>query len=244
MLKAVLFDLDGTLLPLNQNKFVETYLKELAPRVTPIVDSGKLVKQLLSSTRAMIDNRDASLTNEQVFMRDFFSHIGVPEGVLMPLITDFYEHHFDSVRRASWASPYARQAVEAVIERGLIAVVATNPVFPLIAVRRRMGWNHLEDLPFQHITSYETSHFCKPHVEYYLEIASRLQVRPDECLMVGNDVEEDLVAAKTGMMTYLVTDCLLNLKGLSIHADYTGTLSELAAFLGSLPFKLQAAGGK
>jgi len=52
--------------------------------------------------------------------------------------------------------------------------------------------------------------------------------------MVGNDVEEDLAAAKIGMKTYLVTDCLINTKGSKFSADYTGTLKELSENLGTI----------
>lgn len=233
MLKAVLFDLDGTLVPLDQNKFVESYLAALAPRVAHLVEPKRFVRQLLASTEAMIADRNPVRTNEEVFMGDFFSHIGISASKLMPIFDDFYEHHFQRVSGVARPHAAARRSVEAVLKKELAAVVATNPVFPLTAVRQRMTWGHVADLPFRHITSYETSHFCKPHTEYYIEVAETIGVRPEECLMVGNDVEEDLAAAKIGMKVFLVTDCLLNTRKLNSKADYTGTLTELADFLSS-----------
>jgi len=116
----------------------------------------------------------------------------------------------------------------AVLELGLEVVVATNPIFPIHAVRQRIDWAGLGDINFKHVTSYEHCHFCKPNPDYYREIVDRIGRQPQECLMVGNDVEEDLAAAKIGMKTYLVTDCLLNSKKLDFTTDYQGTLQELA----------------
>lgn len=233
MLKAVLFDLDGTLVPLDHDRFVKSYLSQLASNVAHVVEPKRFVNQLLASTANMVNNRDSQYTNEQVFMRDFFSGIGVEEEILRPLFDDFYANDFHKIGVVARSSTAARQAVSAVLTQGLDAVLATNPLFPLIAVKQRMQWGNIADMPFKHITSYETSHYCKPHTEYYLEIADNIGVKPDECLMVGNDVEEDLAAAKVGMKTYLVTDCLLNFKGLEPKADYTGSLQEMADFLSS-----------
>lgn len=233
MLKAVLFDLDGTLVPLDQDMFVQTYLSQLASRVAHVVEPKKFIGQLLASTENMIKNRDCQYTNEQVFMSDFFSEIGVGEDILRPLFDDFYANDFYKIGFVARSHSAARQAVSAVLSKGLDAVLATNPLFPLTAVQQRMKWGNIADMSFKHITSYENSHFCKPHGEYYLEIASNIGVKPEECLMVGNDVEEDLAAATVGMKTYLVTDCLLNSKGLEPKADYTGSLQEMADFFGS-----------
>lgn len=231
MVKSVLFDLDGTLLPLDQEEFAQVYLSLLGRHVAPYVDPKKFVGQLLSSTSVMVANRDKVKTNKEVFYGDFLPKIGVAEDVLVPALDCFYEQHFGQVRSVTQTSPAARQAVLAAIHAGCDVVVATNPIFPRNAVEQRLEWAGVGDLEFKLITSYEDSCFCKPHPEYYLEIADRIGRHPSECLMVGNDVEEDLIAGSIGMKTYLVTDCLLNAKGLEARPDYSGALSELPAAL-------------
>ncbi|EGO61739.1 HAD family hydrolase [Acetonema longum] len=231
MIQSVLFDLDGTLLPLDQQEFVKVYLNLLGRHVAPYADPKKFVGQLLSSTGVMIANRDKVKTNKAVFYEDFLPKIGVAEEVLAPALDLFYEQHFGQVRSVTQPSPAARQAVLAAIHAGCDVVVATNPIFPGNAVEQRLEWAGVADLDFKLITSYENSCFCKPHPEYYLEIADRIGRHPSECLMIGNDVEEDLIAGIVGMKTYLVTDCLLNAKGLEARPDYSSALSEVAESL-------------
>lgn len=228
MIKSVLFDLDGTLLPLDQDAFTHEYLKQLGARVANVVDPKKFVNQLLASTDIMIKSKDKAKTNQQVFFEDFLPNIGVEETVLMPVIDNFYETGFITVKPTTWMNDAARRAVMAVAELGVDVVVATNPIFPMSAVKQRIDWAGLGDVDFRLVTSYEHCHFCKPNLDYYREITERIGRRPEECLMIGNDVEEDLVAAQLGMKTYLVTDCLLNLKNIEFRADYQGTLNELA----------------
>ena len=112
--------------------------------------------------------------------------------------------------------------------------MATNPLFPLKAVHSRLSWGKLHDIPFKLITSYETSHFCKPNIEYYQEIVEKLGCSPSECLMIGNDVKEDLIAGKLGIKTYRVTDTIINTENLAITADYSGSLLDLHSHIDSI----------
>lgn len=228
MIKSVLFDLDGTLLPLDQDAFFREYLKHMGRRAASIAEPKQFINQLLASTGTMINSKDKTKTNQQVFWEDFLANVGIAEDVLVPVMDNFYEMDFVLVKPTTRASKAARQAVMAVLELGLEVVVATNPIFPIHAVRQRIDWAGLGDINFKHVTSYEHCHFCKPNPDYYREIVDRIGRQPQECLMVGNDVEEDLAAAKIGMKTYLVTDCLLNSKKLDFTTDYQGTLQELA----------------
>ena len=74
-------------------------------------------------------------------------------------------------------------------------------------------------------------------MEYFRTILEELKLDPAECLMVGNDVEEDLVIRKLGVKTYLVTDTMENKKGLPIHTDYMGSLEELLEFIRTTPLE-------
>lgn len=229
-MKAVLFDLDGTLLPLDYELFFTEYMKLIGRHVAHLVDPEVFTRQLWASTAVMVRDTSA-MTNETVFANDFFPKIGLPQDVMLPVIQDFYENKFSHLSYVAKASAAARQAVQAVLARGKMAVVATNPIFPRVAIEARLQWANVRDLSFSHVTCYEDSCFCKPNPSYYLEVAEKIGCDPADCLMVGNDVEEDLIAATVGMKTYLVTDCLINAKQLTPKTDYTGTLEELAAFL-------------
>ncbi|MDF2499822.1 MAG: gph [Anaerosporomusa subterranea] len=231
MIKAVLFDLDGTLLPFDHELFLREYTTLIGGHVAHLVNPSQFVTQLLASTAVMVANNNPSRTNQTVFSGDFYAKVGVDASTLELILEDFYVSKFPQLSKIVRPSAAARRAVQAVLDRGLQTAVATNPIFPQIAVEERLRWAGVYDLPFVHITSYEKSHFCKPNPAYYLEVAAAIGREPEECLMVGNDVEEDLIAAEVGMKTYLVTDCLINAKRLTRSADAQGTLDELAAWL-------------
>ncbi|MDF2633136.1 MAG: gph [Pelosinus sp.] len=234
MIKSVLFDLDGTLLPFQVDEFTKAYFTHLGGKVAHLMEPKQFMKQLLTSTGVMIANMDGAKTNQQVFWEHFFANVGLSEEILVPIMNDFYEQDFSLLQQVTRRDAAARKAVTAVLTSGLDVVVATNPIFPMVATKQRLEWAGLGDIEFKLVTTYENSHFCKPNQEYYEEIAKTIGCQPHECLMVGNDVEEDLAAAKIGMKTYLVTDCLINTKGSKFSADYTGTLKELSENLGTI----------
>ncbi|AGL00351.1 YbaK/EbsC family protein [Desulfoscipio gibsoniae] len=229
MLQAALFDLDGTLLQVHTQDFMKEYIKEIARAAAPVVDPGRFSKALWDSTGAMLANRDAALTNAEVFWNDFRSRMADCHEALEPRLNDFYANEFKKLARAVDTSPLARQVVQAALDRGLRIVLATNPLFPRSAIFDRMAWAGVADLPWELVTSYEDMHHCKPYPEYFLEIAVRLDLSPGDCLMVGNDVPKDMAAAAVGMQTYLVTDYLVNPDQVDYRAlvDWYGMLDDL-----------------
>ncbi len=231
MIRAVLFDLDGTLLHVDTREFVEAYIRLLAKWFATRVEPGRFVRQLTGATRAMMDNRDPSRTNREVFAQAFYEPLGLTEASAAAHLAEFYAHEYPTLQSLTRYDPTARRAVVAVLNRGLQAVLATNPIFPETAIRQRMAWAGVADLPFARVTHYENSHFCKPHLEYFLEVCTAIDRRPAECLMVGNDTDEDVVVRSVGMRSYLVTDHLINPRRQPLRADYVGTLAEAAAFL-------------
>lgn len=98
----------------------------------------------------------------------------------------------------------------------------------------RIKWAGLDAEDFELITTYEDNCYCKPNTDYYRTILEQFHLRPEECLMVGNDVEEDLAIRKLGVKTFLVTDTKENKKDLPIESDYQGSMEELFAFVESL----------
>ncbi|SFM17352.1 HAD family hydrolase [Pelosinus propionicus] len=238
MIRSVLFDLDGTLLPFHMDEFMRAYFSHLGKKVAHVMEPKQFMKQLLASTGAMIANGDGKQTNQQVFFKHFFTTVDLAEEVLLPIMNEFYENEFSLLQEVTKRDTAARVAVNTALSSGLDVVVATNPIFPLVATQQRLEWAGLGDITFKLITTYENSHFCKPNTQYYEEIVGKLGCQPNECLMVGNDVEEDLAAAKIGMKTYLVTDCLINAKEIDFIADYTGTLKELSENLGEIIKKM------
>lgn len=227
MLRTILFDLDGTLLPIDTDRFVHGYMKALAAHTGHLVSGEQLVHQIMASTYEMIKNTDPEMTNAQVFAADFFPKIGKGEEELLPLFDQFYREQFPSLRSACPGLPgIGKAVVQTAVDKGYEIVLATNPLFPRMAIEERMRWVGIEDMPWRLVTVYEEMHACKPQPAYYQEILAKVGRAPEECLMVGNDVEEDGVAGRLGMGVYFVTNHLINRSGLELPPDRSGTLAD------------------
>ena len=231
---TVLFDLDGTLLPMDQELFVKTYLGLLAKKMSRHgYDPDALVKGVWAGTGAMIKNT-CGRTNEDIFWDTFCALVKADARKDEPLFREFYENEFSQVRTVCGFHPKAAATIALVKRKGLRAVLATNPLFPAIATENRARWAGLEPSAFELITTYENSTCCKPNPDYYREILARLDVRAEECLMVGNDVTEDMMTRRLGMQVFLLTDCLINRENQDIEAYPHGSFDDLMAFIENL----------
>lgn len=225
--KTILFDLDGTLLPIDTEWFMRHYMKALADHVGSRVNPGRLVEQVMASTYQMIGDTDPTRTNAEVFAADFYPAIGIPEEELWPVLEAFYRERFPALKEAVPGLPgLARQAVSTAVEQGYEVVLATNPLFPRMAIEERLRWADVLDMPWRLITCYEEMHACKPQPAFYREVLERIGRDPSECLMVGNDVEEDGAAAKVGIEPFFVTDYLIAREAGSLPPGRSGSLAE------------------
>ena len=231
MLKAVLFDLDGTLLPMDQDEFVKGYFRLLAKKLAPYgYEPDKLVKAIWHGTGAMIQN-DGSCTNEVVFWKDFTNIFGEQARSHEPVFAEYYEKDFQQVKNICGYTPKAAEIVRSLKAAGFRVALATNPVFPAIANESRIRWAGLEPEEFELYTTYENIGFCKPNLDYYREILRRMELDAADCLMVGNDVDEDMIAGQLGMEVFLLTDHLINKSGTDIDAFPHGSFDDLRARL-------------
>lgn len=229
---TVLFDLDGTLLPMDTEEFTRAYFGLLAEKAAPYGFSPEpLVAAVWKGTKAMVQN-DGSQTNDRRFWEVFCQATGGDEGVLRPAFDDFYAKEFHGAKGACGENPLARPAVEALKKRGYQVILATNPIFPLVGVQTRLAWVGLGLEDFSLVTSYESCTTCKPNPAYYGEILKKAGKRPEECLMVGNDAVEDLAALEKGIGAYLVTDCLEHGAGRDISGVPHGSFKAFMAWAG------------
>ena len=145
----------------------------------------------------------------------------------------FYIENFDAVKEVCGYNPMAAETVEKLKKNGIRVALATNPIFPSIATEKRIRWAGLEPEDFEFFTTYENSKYCKPNPCYYKELLKQLDVRPEECLMVGNDVGDDMVAENLGMKVFLLTDCLINKTDKNISDYINGSFEQLLQFIDS-----------
>ena len=228
---TVLFDLDGTLLPMDQDEFVRSYFKLLAKKVAPLgYDPASLIDNIWAGTAAMVKN-DGSRKNEEAFWAQFAKFYGDKVYDDIPVFDKFYAEEFNLAKDVCGFAPNAKKIVDGLCERGFEVVLATNPIFPPVATLSRISWAGLSAESFSLITNYSNSSYCKPNPKYYQEILSKIGKAPEECLMVGNDVEEDMVAQSLGMKVFLLTDCIINKKDRDISVYPHGGFDDLAEYL-------------
>lgn len=230
MLAGVLFDLDGTLLDIDIDEFLQRYFQALSPAVAEILgnhdqpDAG--LEAVLSGTRAMWAPHPGR-TNKDVFEEHFHGLTGV-DLALQPAadaLARFYADEFPLLRGNLGPVPGARACVSRALDLGLKVAIATNPIFPRAAIVERMRWADVADLPVHVVTSYEDMFATKPVVAYFAQTAEMLGIAPSRALMVGDDRVLDMTASDIGMQTYYV--------GIDEPppVDYSGNLFELAELL-------------
>lgn len=233
-IEMILFDLDGTLLPMDQNAFMKDYFGRLAHKLAPRdYDPGELIDAIWAGTADMVKN-DGTVLNETRFWNRFEAIFGDRVKDDITLFDEFYREEFDKVQASCGYNPQAAQTVRASKEMGFRVALATNPLFPAMATESRTRWAGLDVGEFELYTTYENTGYCKPNPDYYRDVCQRLRIEPEKCLMVGNDVSEDMIAKTLGMKVFLLTDCLINKHEKDISCYPRGGFDELMAFVRAL----------
>lgn len=232
--KAVFFDLDGTLLPMDNEVFTKGYFKELAKKLSPLgLAPDALIAAVWAGTKAMVKN-DGARQNVELFWETFAQVTAKDVTSFRAQSDDFYVNEFHNARAYTSENPRAAEAIGAAHAAAEIVVLASNPLFPLTGQCSRLSWVGLEKSDFDYITAYESECFCKPNPAYYTALCEKLGVRPAECLMVGNDEREDMYAATlAGLDGFYVTDCAIPCEEHPWNGKH-GSFAELIAFLKTL----------
>ena len=206
----ILFDLDGTLLPLDQDAFLKLYFSALAKKVSPYgYEPDQLVHALWKGVAAMTTN-DGTMTNDALFWSIFSEQLDENIIGYMPVFEDFYRNEFHIAKAASAPAPLAKDVLTTAKSIGANVVLATNPLFPVCAVETRLSWIDLTIDDFDYVTTYETNCHCKPNPDYYQDILTHMNATPEQTLMIGNDIREDILPARQlGIASFLLTDCVI-----------------------------------
>ena len=233
--EAILFDLDGTLIRLPQKQFSEGTTLLMAQLLAPQlgVETRAFIKALTAGLEAMIAN-DGSARNDDAFYAAALPGLGGDRKKIDELFNRYYENEFNGFFSLTSENIYVKPALAHARRLADKVVLATLPVFPFSAQKTRLSWIGLTHADFDLVTDYENCRFSKPSAAYYKEILDRYGFAPENCLMVGNDVSDDILPALSlGMKSYLVTDCLLN-GHLPCDGAMRGSFGEFTEYLGSL----------
>jgi len=228
---TVLFDMDGTLLPMNQDEFVDGYFKTIAEAIAPLgYEPKKLIETIIKGTFAMVKG-DGTRFNQEIFWEIFCGVYGEKAISDKPYFDKYYEKDFDVLKKYTSCNSKAMDTAYKLKDMDIKLVLATNPLFPPLAIEKRISWAGLHHSDFVLYTTYENSTYCKPNVLYYKEILQKLNLNPEECLMVGNDVDDDMIAADAGIDVFLLTDCLINRKNKDISKYPRGNFDDLMQYI-------------
>ncbi len=233
--KLIMSDLDNTLLPIyTQDRFVEIWFRDIMEKFSAHgLDPKRAVNGVNQGVRAMLYN-ESGRKNIDVFYEEIEKISGYTKDQIEPPTHDYYTTTFENVYDITLPNPYAVQIAGLMREKADHAVVATMPVFTPEAVEMRMKWVGLTPDMFDHITTAETSCYCKPNPMYFQEILDRFGVLPQEALMIGNDVREDIEpCAKLGVDVFLVTNHIIT-HDLPYDSYRKGTYEDLVSFLEAL----------
>lgn len=207
MIKAVLLDLDDTLITTNTEQFFPIYLHELDRHAADLTAPDPFIPSLMAAFEATLDEYEPTRSLYERLLARLASAVGVDHDRLEVTFDDFYREKYAALSEHIDARPEAASLLDWLFASGCRVVIATNPGLPAVAIRHRMRWGGInpDSYPFDLITSLEEMHFGKPHVEYYAEIVTRLEIEPGEALMVGDNWDADLVgAAEAGLHTFWI----------------------------------------
>ncbi|MEG1512312.1 MAG: HAD family hydrolase [Raoultibacter sp.] len=235
--RAIFFDLDGTLLPLDMDMFMGGYFLSLEAFVGEHdLDVTRFTAALRKGISSMTHS-DGIHTNEEMFWQAFFADMGEAAADIdwKVLLNEFYRHDFGQIGAGMPPNPLSAEVLETLRAKGYPLALTTMPMFPPAAVDWRLNWGDLDPAAFDRITTYDNSTAIKPHLDYYRENLAAFSCKPEEVLMVGNNTREDLACLKVGMPAYLITDCLLDPNGFDIDTVDHGSMEDFLLFVRALP---------
>lgn len=233
MIDTFLFDLDGTLLPIDMDEFTSIYFNQMGKTFQDMIDPETLIKFVWTSTDAMINN-DGTKFNSEAFFEVFADLVKDNLSIYERRFDEFYDEDYLKTKESSGFSSLMKGAVDMLKEGGFDLIVATNPIFPRKAIDHRIKWAGLNPDDFIHITSYEKCSYCKPNPYFFKEILEETGKNPEDCIMVGNDVQEDLIASQWGIETYLITDHIINRNNEEVNSNHTGKYEDFYRFVKEL----------
>ena len=229
---TILFDLDGTLIGMDQDEFIRLYFSTLLDKLAELGYDKATMLDVLERCIYVTKRNDGRCTNEERFWHTFNELTGGPDEKLGDALIEFYNKDFIKVLEGS-CTPYPRanEVLECARRNGFRLILATNPLFPAVATYARIRLGGMRPEDFEYITAYENSSHCKPNPDYFRDVIERAGARAEESIMVGNDVGDDMVAETIGMRVFLLTDCLINKGQRNINDFRHGNFAELSEFM-------------
>ncbi|OCN04213.1 hypothetical protein A4S06_03325 [Erysipelotrichaceae bacterium MTC7] len=234
-MNTILFDLDGTLLPMDLDEFIKQYFGQLKRRFANTdYDPEVLIKAIWAGTEAMASN-DGSKTNAAIFWETFEQVSNLKVNEVEKTFEDFYGTDFQNIERVVTKNQSIIDAIEILKQKGYKMIAATNPLFPKIASESRLRWSGVDTTAFLEVTTFEDYHYCKPNPDYFNEVLKKHNLDKDDVMMVGNDAQEDGAIMKLGIPLYLINDHLIDRRDDAKKANWNTSSDKFLEFVKDLP---------
>ena len=232
---TILFDLDGTLIGMDQDEFIRLYFETLLDKLAELGYDKKTMLGVLEKCIVNTKYNDGRCTNEERFWQTFNELTGGHNEELGSALMEFYTKDFHKVLEGS-CTPYPRanDILDCARRNGFRIILATNPLFPAVATYARIRLGGMDPADFEYITAYENSSHCKPNPDYFRELLLKLGVTPSECVMIGNDTRDDFSAHALGIPVFVNTDGLINRDNVDLSLHPHGGADELISYIESL----------
>jgi FMN phosphatase YigB (HAD superfamily) len=208
MTLTLLLDLDDTLLENSMETFVPAYLQALGKYLSPVIPPENLVPALLAGTESMLENNSPDRTLKDAFDQVFYPRLEIDAEQYVEQFNSFYSTAFPNLKQITRTRPGAVRLIKEAFNQGYRVAIATNPLFPRMAIVQRLEWADLppEKYPFELIPSYEFFHFAKPNPAFFTELLGRLGWPTGPVIMVGDDFDHDIAPARQlGIGNYWVS---------------------------------------
>lgn len=204
MIKNIFIDLDGTLLPMDNDSFTKSYFSLLGDNIQGR-EKMELIQAVKTGTYSMFKN-NAEVTCEEVFWKTYESIFGEGSKADIKYFDKFYEEKFDGLKAVCGFDEKAKNFVDTLKNKGYKLVLSSNPVFPLIAQQKRLIWAGVDPNKFDYISSYENSCYCKPNLNFFKSLLDKLNLKAEETVLVGDNLKEDMVASSLGINCFLISE--------------------------------------
>ena len=202
---TLLFDLDDTLLDTNLSVFVPAYFQSLSDHLSEFVPPSAVMSALTSSLTLTYKSHDPARTLLDVFEENFYRVLDIDKGDLTEQVDQFYDEIFPRLSVHTCKKPDAVPLIEWALSQGYRVALATDPLFLRKATLHRIRWAGLDPKCFELISTINDFHFSKTYPAYYAEVLGRIGWQEGPVLMVGNDIQRDIIPAqKLGLKTYLI----------------------------------------
>lgn len=228
-----LLDLDNTLLGNDMDRFLPPYFVMFAKRLQPLAPGQDVTRLLIDSVQTAIDNQDPTVTNMAAFMTEFTRRLDCPAEAITTILETLYQEDYPQLQRYTSLRPEAKEVVQRLFVCGCQVVIATQPLFPAVAIEQRLEWAGVAGFPYALITTLENSHFSKPDIRYYQEILDKVGSSPENNWMVGDDPARDIMPAhRLGLKTWWITDeADISGKNSAPPYDKSGSLADFLTWL-------------